>query len=148
MDPHIVTPITPFAKVLSLGHKVSTKPLGEHREPVDVGTGLLWVLQSHAGGVVGVEVPEFPIVTVPLYLPQLVVQVTCLKVFGIDEVAKIESVRDIDELSFCSDACHQSHVWIKHLVHIGWTGILVVDQASLRITIILDKRVALLTWMR
>ena len=135
LDPHIVAPITPLAKVFSLRHKVSAEPLGEHWEPVDVRTRLLRVLESHAGGIVGVEVAEFPIVAVPLHLPQLVVQVTCLKVFSIDEVAKVESVCDVDELAFCSDACHQSHVRIKHLVHIRWAGGLVVDQASLRITI-------------
>ena len=139
LDPHIVAPITPLAKVFSLRHKVSAEPLGEHWEPVDVRTRLLRVLESHAGGVVGVEVAEFPIVAVPLHLPQLVVQVTCLKVFGIDEVAKVESVCDIDELAFCSDACHQSHVRVKHLVHIRWTGVLVVDQASLRITMISNR---------
>ena len=139
LDAHIVAPIAPLAKVFSLCDKVSAEPLGEHWEPVDVWTRLLRVLQSHAGGVVGVEVAEFPIVAVPLHLPQLVVQVACLKVFGIDKVAKVESVCDIDELSFCSDARHQSHVRIKHLVNIRWTGVLVMDQASLRITIIFKR---------
>ena len=136
--------------MLSLGHKVSTKPLGEHREPVDVGTGLLWVLQSHAGGVVGVEVSELPVITVPLHLPQLVVQVTCLKVFGVDKVAKVEPVRDKNKLSFGSDVCHQSHVWIEHLVHKGWTSILVVDQTSLGNEIDQKPRdwLVLLTWIR
>merc|ERR1719150_2869181 len=127
----VIAAIAPFAKVFSLCHKVCAESLGEHREPVNVRTRLLGVLESHARRVVWVEVPQFPVVPVPLHLPELVVQAACFEVFGIDEVTKVESVRDVDELSCCSDVRHESHVRIQHLVHIRWTGSLVVDQTSL-----------------
>merc|ERR1711899_406643 len=127
----VIAAIAPFAKVFSLSHKVCAESLGEHREPVNVRTRLLGVLESHAGRVVWVEVPQFPVVPVSLHLPELVVQVARFEVFGIDEMAKVESVCDVDELSCCSDVCHESHVGIQHFVHIRWTGPLVVDQTSL-----------------
>merc|ERR550534_1838834 len=127
----IIAAIAPFAKVFSLSHKVCAESLGEHREPVNIRTRLLGVLESHARRVVWVEVPQFPVVPVPLHLPELVVQVARFEVFGIDEVTKVESVCDVDELSCCSDVRHKSHVRIQHLVHIRWTGLLVVDQTSL-----------------
>merc|ERR1712223_21022 len=127
----VIAAIAPLAKMFSLCHKVCAKSLGEHRKPVNIGTRLLGVLESHARRVVGVDVPQFPVVPVPLHLPELVVQAACFEVFGIDEVTKVESVCDVDEFSFCSDVRHQSHVRIQHLVHIRWTGSLVVDQTSL-----------------
>merc|ERR1712223_204279 len=127
----VIAAIAPLAKVFSLCDKVCAEPLCEHREPVNIRTRLLGVLEPHARRVVGVKVPQFPVVPVPLHLPELVVQAACFEVFGIDEVTKVESVCDVDEFSFCSDVRHESHVRIQHLVHIRWTGPLVVDQASL-----------------